>query len=125
MKYLLDLNVLIAGIWTSHDQHAAALRWLSGKQIVLCPLTELGFVRISTNKKVLNAAMDRTRELLAKFAVDANADRIAADLSALDSHPRKSDEVTDYYLADLAAKHGLKLATLDGRLKHPSVEVVS
>jgi predicted nucleic acid-binding protein len=124
MKYLLDVNVLIAGIWTSHDQHAVALRWLSGKQIVLCPLTELGFMRISTNKKVLNATMDRTRELLARFAADANADRVPADLAALDSRPRTSAQVTDHYLADLAAKHGLKLATLDGQLKHPAVEVV-
>ncbi len=125
MKYLLDVNVLIAGIWASHDQHAAALKWLSGRQIVLCPITELGFIRISTNKKVLNASTERTRELLSKFAADAKAERIPADLDALDSHPRKSDQVTDHYLADLAAKHGLKLATLDGQLKHASAELVS
>lgn len=125
MKHLLDVNVLIAGIWTSHDQHAAVVKWLSGKQIVLCPLSELGFIRISTNKRVLNAPMDRTREMLAKFSADAKADRIPADLDALDSHPKASDQVTDHYLADLAQKHGLKLATLDSELKHPSAVLVS
>ena len=125
MKYLLDVNVLIAAIWTSHDQHAAALKWLSSRQVVLCPITELGFIRISTNKKVLNASMERTRELLSKFAMDAKAERIPADLEALNSHPRKSDQVTDHYLADLAAKHGVKLGTLDEQLKHPSAELVS
>jgi predicted nucleic acid-binding protein len=40
------------------------------------------------------------------------------------SHGRTSDHVTDHYLADLAAKHGLKLATFDGQLEHPSVELV-
>lgn len=93
--------------------------------MVLCPLSELGFLRISTNKKVIGADMERTRQLLTKFAVDAKADRIPADLNALDSHPRKSEDVTDHYLADLAQKHGLKLATLDAGVKHPSAELVS
>ena len=68
--------------------------------------------------------MADARRGLEKFAEERNAERIPDDLPALDSHPRKSDEVTDHYLADLAAKHGLKLATLDGQLKHPSVEVI-
>lgn len=34
-------------------------------------------------------------------------------------------DVTDFYLADLAASHGLKLATLDERLGHRAVELVS
>jgi hypothetical protein len=38
--------------------------------------------------------------------------------------PKTSSQVTDRYLADLAAKHGLKFATLDGQLKHPAVELV-
>jgi predicted nucleic acid-binding protein len=62
--------------------------------------------------------------LLEKFVADRNADRIPDDLPALASHPRASEHVTDHYLADLAARHGLKLATLDRQLKHPSVELV-
>jgi predicted nucleic acid-binding protein len=42
----------------------------------------------------------------------------------MDSHPANSDQVTDHYLADLAAKHGLRLATLDRRLKHPAAEMI-
>jgi len=41
-------------------------------------------------------------------------------LPALESNPQKSDEVTDRYLAELAARHDLKLATLDGGIKHPA-----
>jgi predicted nucleic acid-binding protein len=51
MKHLLDVNLLIAGIVQTHSQHVQAHRWLSGKQIVLCPIVELGFLRISTNNK--------------------------------------------------------------------------
>lgn len=124
MKYLLDVNVLIGAIWRDQAAHKRAMTWLAGKEIVLCPLSELGFLRISTNNKVMGATMDRTRQLLEKFAAETKADRIPDDLPALNSHPRTSGQVTDHYLADLAAKHGLKLATLDAQLKHPSVELV-
>jgi predicted nucleic acid-binding protein len=56
---------------------------------------------------------------------ERKVERITDDLDALESHPGKSDEVTDHYLADLAGKHGLKLATFDQGLKHASVELVN
>jgi predicted nucleic acid-binding protein len=126
MKHLLDVNLLIAGIVQTHSQHALARDWLSGKEIVLCPIVELGFLRISTNSKsAIGLTTDRAREILEKFASERNADRISDNLPALDSHPRSSGQVTDHYLADLAAKHGFKLATFDVQLKHPSAELVS
>ncbi len=124
MKYLLDVNVLIGAIWRDQAAHKQAMAWLVGKEIVLCPLSELGFLRISTNNKVMGATMDRTRQLLEKFAAETKAGRIPDDLPVLNSHPRTSGQVTDHYLADLAAKHGFKLATLDAQLKHPAAELV-
>jgi toxin-antitoxin system PIN domain toxin len=125
MKHLLDVNVLIAGIVQTHSLHAQARRWLSGKQIVLCPLVELGFLRISTNKKsAIGLTMERAREALERFAEERKAERIPDDLQALESHPRTSEQVTDHYLANLAAKHGLGLATFDKKLRHPSAEQV-
>jgi hypothetical protein len=124
MKHLLDVNLLLALAWESHIHHATADAWLSGKQIVLCPITELGFIRISTHKKVMAVSMADARKALEKFIAENKACKIPADLDALDSHPADSDEVTDHYLADLAAKHGLKLATFDGDLNHASVELV-
>jgi len=126
MKHLLDVNLLIAGIIRTHSQHPSALAWLEGKEIVLCPIVELGFLRISTNSKAaIGLTMDRARAALVIFATERKARRIPDDLPALDSHPGASDQVTDHYLADLAAKHGLKLATLDSRLRHSSIECVS
>jgi len=91
---------------------------------MLCPLSELSFLRISTNKKAINAPMEKARDLLNQFARDRKAVRIAADLPALDSHPGRSEEVTDHYLADLATLHGARLATLDQNLTHSSVDVI-
>ena len=125
MKHLLDVNVLLASIWTTHPLHATATAWLPGKAVVVCPISELGFVRISTQKKAFNFTMADARTGLEKFLSERNATRIPDDLPALDSKPVTSEQVTDHYLADLAAKHGLKLATLDARIKHAAVELIS
>jgi len=126
MKHLLDVNLLIAGIVQSHSQHAQAHAWLAGRQIVLCPIVELGFLRISTNNRSgIGLTMEQARERLERFAALRHADRVPDDLPALASHARTHDQVTDHYLADLAAKHGFKLATLDAQINHPSAELIS
>jgi len=124
MKFLLDLNLLLAGIWAHHSRHAETFAWLRGKSIVLCPLSELGFLRISSNKRALNVPMDRGRELLEKFCAERKAERIFDDLAPLDSQPKTSEQVTDFYLADPAAKHGMKLATFDELMSHPAAETI-
>ena len=125
MKHLLDVNVLIAAIWNTHVHHAQVRAWLSGKEIALCPIAELGFIRISTNPRTMQVPMARARELLARFRAERGAELISDDHDPLESHPKTSLQVTDHYLADLAAKHGMKLATLDGDLKHPAALLVS
>jgi uncharacterized protein len=126
MKFLLDVNILINSIVKTHSQHSQAHAWIAGKEIVLCPISELGFLRICSHPRTaIGLTMQDARTALEKFCKERKAHRIPADLPALGSHARTSDQVTDHYLADLAAKHGMKLATFDGQLKHPSVELVS
>ncbi|HTV43414.1 MAG TPA: TA system VapC family ribonuclease toxin [Candidatus Sulfotelmatobacter sp.] len=126
MKHLLDVNLLIAGIVRSHSLHVRAHDWLADKEIVLCPIVELGFLRISTNtKSAIGLTMQEARKVLERFASERKAERIPDDLPALESHPRDSDQVTDHYLANLAAKHGFRLATFDTKLNHSSVQLVS
>lgn len=124
MKYLLDINVLLAAIWANHPQYAAAEAWLNGKSVVVCPILELGFLRISTNKKAIAAPMKDARKALERFLSETKATRIADDLPALESHPVNSDQVTDLYLAALARRHGFKLATLDAGIHHEVVELI-
>ena len=125
MTYLLDVYIMLAVIWDNHSLHQRAFDGIKGKTIAVCPLTELGFIRISTNPKAtINAPMDKTRELWQRFIQERNARRIPDDLPALESRPAKSDEVTDCYLAELAARHHMKFATMDGRLKHPAVTLI-
>ncbi len=124
MKYLLDVNVLLAAAWANHPQYPAADAWLNGKSVVVCPLSELGFLRISTNKKAIAVPMEDARKALEKFLTDTKATRVGDDLPALESHAQNSEQVTDQYLAALAHRHGFKLATLDGGIKHPAVELI-
>lgn len=51
-KHLLDVNVLIALTEPGHDQHRTAQEWFiaSGRDSWgVCPLTEAGFIRVTTN----------------------------------------------------------------------------
>lgn len=124
MKHLLDVNVLLAAIWKNHPQNSATFVWLRGKSIVLCPIVELGFLRISSNHRAFNVPMEEARIALEQFASERGAERIADDLPALESKAKRLDEVTDIYLAALAGKHGLKLATFDENLSHQAAELI-
>lgn len=125
MTLLLDVNILLAAIWDNHPLHQRAFEGIRQKTIAVCLLTELGFIRISTHPKAtINAPMNQTRELLQRFIKERNALRIPDDLPALESKPAKSDDVTDSYLAELAARHNMKFATMDGRIKHPAVALI-
>ena len=91
----------------------------------LSAYTELGFVRVSTSP-AFNATMADARRALADFIRDDKPDFIPADARALDGEiPPTSGKTTDFYLANLAAKHGLKLATFDGSINHPAADLIS
>src|SRR5258706_16392142 len=50
MTFLLDTNAIIALAWENHEHHSIITRWLrSVKSFSTCPLTQGGFIRISSN----------------------------------------------------------------------------
>ena len=51
-SYLLDTNVLLALAWPNHVHHRDAVEWFRARGslgFATCPLTQTGFVRISSN----------------------------------------------------------------------------
>jgi hypothetical protein len=124
MKYLLDVNALLAAILAIHSRHQVADTWLRKKLLATCPLSELGFLRISTNPKAYNLSMAIARQALEAFVKAHKVEFVPADLPAIESGARKSEAVTDSYLAELAARRGMKLATLDTTIAHTAVEVI-
>lgn len=125
MKYLLDVNALLAAIIENHPQHDAANRWLRGKSLALCPISELGFLRISTQPKAYNLAMAIARAALVDFVTRHKTEFVSADVSAISLNAKTSERVTDTYLADLAARHKMKLATFATGIRHGAVEMIA
>ena len=125
MTHLLDVSVLVALVWPSHADHSRVTTWRAGRSLALCPIAELGFLRVSTSP-AFNATMEDARQALKDFIQDENPDWIPDDVHALDGHVAPSSaKTTDWYMANLAAAHGMKWATLDGRARHPSADLVA
>src|SRR5438309_3647882 len=125
MTYLLDVNALIAAIWTTHIEHRRTDAWLKGKNVALCPVSELGFLRISSHPRGLGASMADAERLLGDFWRNLKPDFIHDDFSANGIKARRSGEVTDIYLAELAHRHEMKLATLDQGINHGATEIIN
>ncbi|MGA3136777.1 MAG: TA system VapC family ribonuclease toxin [Terracidiphilus sp.] len=123
-NYLLDLNVLIALVDSGHQHYQKAQDWFisSGKDHVgLCPLTEAGFLRITTNP-AYRPAPRTIEEAIAILQVLKGHPRFGfweikeswVDLTArfalrISGHR----QVTDAYLLGLAIKAGGVLVTFD------------
>lgn len=125
MKYLLDVNALLAAIIAGHPQHSLADRWLTGKQLALCPLSELGFLRVSTHPKAYHFSVPVARQALEAFVATHRPEFVPANFSAVGLNAGRSDAMTDIYLATLATRHKMKLATLDTGIHHGAVEVMA
>jgi predicted nucleic acid-binding protein len=118
----MDVNLLIAAIWSTHTNHQKADAWTQGKELATCPISELGFLRISTHPKGLNCDMAGARTLLEDFLSKHSVEFVPSNLPGLKSRATSSVEVTDMYLAELASARGMKLATLDTGIRHSAVE---
>jgi uncharacterized protein len=122
--YLLDANVLIALAWPQHVHHEAAHRWFAkvgGKSFATCAVTQLAFVRISANPKIITDAVTCAQacSLLGKVTQLSGhhywPEKIALEQMnelrniAIVGHR----QATDAYLIGLAHQHQGKVATFD------------
>jgi len=125
MIYLLDVNVLIALAWPTHVHHGAAQAWFRAtgqRGSATCPLTQTGFVRISSNPKFIDGAVtpNQAVELLGEVTRRTRHEFWADELSLAETklidwpHVVGHRQITDAYLLGLAKSHGGRLATLDG-----------
>jgi len=118
---LLDVNALVALAWDSHVHHAQIRAWFvahSERGWATCPLTESGFVRVSSNPKVLPSpiGVEAARGVLAslralpghRFLVD-DVSITDADVPTLAGHR----QVTDAHLLTLSRRHQVRLVTFD------------
>jgi predicted nucleic acid-binding protein len=127
MKYLLDVNVLVAlGIF-HHKFHDRVNAWITsqedahcqgGVHWLTCSITELGFVRVSAQTPDYGFTVQHARTLLlslktnSKLALTQLPD--GTDISSLPAWVKSPKQTTDGHLVQLAKANGAVLATLDG-----------
>lgn len=120
-RHLFDVNVLVALAWPNHVHHGAAQRWFANHQPAWAttPITECGFVRVSSNPRVVATAVGPSdaMTMLAtmtawgdhEFLPDPISHVIGTEAITLTGH----QQVTDAHLVALARHHGAVLATFD------------
>jgi len=114
MSVLPDINILLAYGWQQHPLHASCSEWLDGLAgFALCPITELGFLRVSMSP-AFRASYEGASSVLDSLAQRAGVAHLACDLS-VGGMPQVSryKDTTDAYLVHLARHHSYRFATLD------------
>jgi len=121
MRYLLDVNALIALAHTGHIFHAQARKWFisavaTARGFHTCSITEIGFIRVSvatglqpdipTAKQALSALKSSS-----KLRFELVSDDVSA--AQLPSFVKKPQSVTDGHLFELARKNSMQLVTFD------------
>lgn len=128
MISLLDVNLLVALAWPNHVHHAAALGWFQRNHSAgwaTCPLTQSGFVRVSSNPAMVSDARSPQEAIqLLRRIVDLPHhvfwhDDVSVASSELVDKVRLVGyrQVTDAHLLALAQNRGGRLATLDGKMR--------
>lgn len=110
-----DVNVLVAAAWPAHVHHMRADAWLTANpRFAMCDHTELGLVRVLL---VQGAEPGDAFRRLAAFVAENRARLVRSELGGVAAQGVTGHrQVTDFYLARLAAKHRLTLATFDQAL---------
>lgn len=118
---LLDVNALVALAWDSHVHHAPMRAWFGanrGAGWATCAVTESGFVRVSSNPKVLPTfiAVEAAQGVLSTLRAVEGHRFLSNDVSLCDADvPRIAGhrQVTDAQLLTVARRHGVRLVTFD------------
>lgn len=115
--YLLDSSVVIALLTDSHIHRWRVIEWIerSPKTIALCSITQGAFLRVylqsqpgATFGQGIEALLQLSRQPEVTFLTD-NGDYLDVPARGIRGHR----QITDAYLAHLAEKNDLTLATLD------------
>ena len=120
MRYLLDVNALIAYGFRRHGFHEQVASWVNSCRsdtFLAFAITELGFVRILGNVRTYGMDVARARDLLLKLKRSSKLPlqfiSDGDDVSLLPPWVRNPAQTTDGHLLQLAKSNGAILVTLD------------
>lgn len=125
-RLLLDVNALLALAWPNHQFHGAVVRRLDRRpspEWATCLLTQLGFVRLSSNPAIVGVRKTpgQALDLLSRLIADEHHTylEMLPSLGSVESSFRPllgHQQVTDAYLVAIAEANDATLLTLDQRL---------
>lgn len=123
MKYLLDVNALVAALCPASPHHAAFNTWAARQKtsdLATCAITELGFIRVAS--AALGFTIGDSRKLLQAFRArgPGYVGQLPSPADNLPAWAARHAHTTDAYLCAVAREHGLQLATFDAGIKDPS-----
>lgn len=123
MRYLLDVNALLALGLESHQFHRRVALWLmrlrsqANAQLATCSITELGFVRVLCQVATYGYRVPEAQALLTRVKAKSIVEfRFVADDQDLANMPKwvaYPKQLTDGHLVQLAHAQDAELATLD------------
>jgi predicted nucleic acid-binding protein len=126
MRYLLDVNALVAFGFLQHEFHERVAHWVRAlasrgvPELVTCSITELGFVRILAQAPQYGFTVTHARTLLLRLKTESTLKFTFIpddhDVSHLPRWVKTAKQTTDGHLAQLAKANGAILAMLDGRI---------
>jgi uncharacterized protein len=126
VRYLLDVNSLLALVVWEHEFHARVASWVKRLRadgvpaFATCSITELGFVRVLGQAQQYGLSVTQARELLLRVKDSDGIHWIFISddrgISHLPKWVRTPKQTTDGHLAGLAGANGAVLATLDRRI---------
>jgi predicted nucleic acid-binding protein len=123
VKYLLDVNALVALGFIHHEFHDRMACWVRAQQfpdLATCSITELGFVRVLAQASDYGLTVAQARTLLLRLKKSAALPLTfipdGHDISHLPSWVKTPRQTTDGHLAQLASANDAVLATLDERI---------
>jgi predicted nucleic acid-binding protein len=126
MKYLLDVNALVALGFLQHEFHERVAVWVRTRaskgvlELATCSITELGFVRVLASAPQYGFSVAHARALLLRLKTGSlmKFTFIADDhdVSHIPAWVKTAKQTTDGHLVQLAKAKGAILATLDGRI---------
>lgn len=122
MKYLLDVNVLVAWGWADHVEHRRTAIWISSArrqadELLTSAIPELGFVRVSVQRTGGRVTVEDASRTLAGMLKSLGKTHVfLPDDQPSDEFPewcRHASRTTDAHLLRLAESHDARLLTLD------------
>jgi uncharacterized protein len=126
MRYLLDVNALVALGFLEHQFHNRVTNWINDltskgvPEVASCSITELGFIRVLAQAPQYEISVEQARIFLTRLKVNKTLRFTFVvddqEVAKLPAWVKTAKQTTDGHLVQVAKAHGAILATLDRRI---------